>query len=100
MPENPRFHCHRQAWNQGRKTVNGKRITVTQELRGWLIPEQKPTRELLSSDRRPMTWRAIRYALKHLVDEGVASGRPRSIISKGTLEPRPIPINEAMEIVG
>jgi hypothetical protein len=35
-----------------------------------------------------MTWRAIRYALKHLVDEGVASGRPRSIISKGTLEPR------------
>jgi hypothetical protein len=88
MPENPRFHCLRQAWNRGRKTVNGKRITVTQGLRGWLIPEQKPTRELPSSDRRPMTWRAIRYALNHLVDEGVASGRPRSIISKSTLEPR------------
>jgi hypothetical protein len=43
-----------------------------------------------------MTWRAIRYALKHLVDEECSERPPKVYYSRAAT----IPINEAMEIVG
>jgi hypothetical protein len=44
--------------------------------------------------------RAIRYALKHLVDEGCSERPPKVYYIKGHSRAAAIAINEAMEIVG
>jgi hypothetical protein len=60
--------------------VNGKRITVTQGLRGWYA------------------------AVKHLVDDGKISSyseRPPDVYYiKATVHAAPMPINEAMGTIG
>ena len=59
---------------------------------------------LKCSARPPVTWRAVRYALKHLEDEGKISSyseRPRDVYYiKATVHAAPMPINEAMETIG
>jgi hypothetical protein len=56
---------------------------------------------LKCSARPQVTWRAVRYALKHLVDEGKISSysdRPPDVYYiKATVHAAPMPINEAME---
>jgi hypothetical protein len=75
------FGCRR------KRTFAERRTQLSPDSREMKV-EYIPHLELLSSDRRPMTWARDQIRAKAPRRRGVASGRPRSIISKGTLEPQ------------
>jgi hypothetical protein len=79
----------------GKKLIEGRRRSDPRSILG----------KLLEGSRRPnITWRAIRYALKHLADEGKISSyseRPPDVYNVKAQPRATVPaINEAMETIG